>query len=75
MNLYTTRIDCLIKGEVTVFAGPQIPAISFADAEDYCQRNGLGYCVVDGIFTGEIPLKQNGDPDWNNQINTHYKLN
>lgn len=58
MNLYTTYIYALVDGEITQFSGPKVPGISFADAQDYCESNSLGYCVVDMVFTGEFDVKE-----------------
>jgi hypothetical protein len=69
MNLYTTEITaiCPTTGELLKWGGPRVPGISFKDAVDYCQRNGLGYCKVTGILVMEIPTK--GDkPDFDNAI-------
>jgi hypothetical protein len=56
MNLYTTLIQAIspITGELTLYAGPNIPGISFNDAREFCERNGLGYCKVDGLLEAEI---------------------
>jgi hypothetical protein len=56
MNQYTTLIHavCPHDGQIKTYFGPNIPAISFADAEDYCERNGLGYCKVLGLLVAEV---------------------
>ena len=50
MNHYTTKIKAInpLTGILTEYCGPFIPGISFEDAENYCQLNGLGYCKVVG---------------------------
>ena len=50
MNHYTTKIKAIdpLTGILTEYCGPFIPGISFEDAENYCQTNGLGYCEVVG---------------------------
>lgn len=52
-----------------MYRGPNVPGISFEDAQRFCEENGLGYCHIDGILSKEIPLKDDGDPDWGNAIN------
>lgn len=63
MNLYITEI----KAKGKTWCGPNVPGISAADAEAYCQNNGLGYCEVVGELVAEIPTV-NGNPDFNNEI-------
>jgi len=41
-------------GELKEWAGPNISAISFENAERYCQGNGLGYCKVVGLLVTVI---------------------
>lgn len=55
MQKYTTTIKaiCPIDGKLKTYAGPHVPGISFATAQEYCNQNGLGYCKVDGILVGE----------------------
>lgn len=52
---YTTTIHAEdpITGEMFHWNGPIVPGYSFDDAQMYCQVNGLGYCKVDGEYTGE----------------------
>ena len=67
MNLYTTEIIaiCPTTGELLKWGGPRVPGISFKDAEDFCQRNGLGYCRVKGKLVADIPTTENtASPDW-----------
>lgn len=40
--------------ELKIWAGPRIWAESKEKAEEYCQRNGLGFCKVIGEFDSEI---------------------
>jgi hypothetical protein len=46
-------------GCIVEWSGPLVPGITFFDANDYCQNNGLGYCEVTGIYTGEVPFDEN----------------
>lgn len=70
MIKFTTKIKAIdyIDGELKTWGGPIIEAISYKDAEYFCQENGLGYCEVDGILVSEIPTKSDGvTPDWKNR--------
>lgn len=53
---FTTRIRAIDPrdGVLKEWMGQNIEALTFGLAEDYCQRNGLGYCEVDGILISEI---------------------
>lgn len=55
MNQYTTTIRAIDQhtGDLVTWNGPVVPGRNFDDAEMYCQANGLGYCKVDGIYTGQ----------------------
>jgi len=71
MNQYTTTIRavCPYDGEIRTYSGPNVPGISFRDAQDYCQRNGLGYCRVNGLLISEIPCKPGTwEPDWGGKV-------
>ena len=77
MNTYTTTIKAIDPkdGELKTWGGPNIQGITFKDAENYCQNNGLGYCKVDGLLVSEIPCKTGTfEPDWDNEID-HYNQN
>lgn len=71
MKKYATTIfarDPKTK-EMKNWVGPNVPGISFQDAQKYCNQNGLGYCHVDGELIAEIPTKNDGiTPDWNGMI-------
>lgn len=43
----------MINGEIIKFEGPKAPGITVKDAQQYCERNGLGYCIVDMVSTCE----------------------
>lgn len=71
MKYFVTEINaiCPISGELKRFCGPNIPAISFNMAVNYCQTNGLGYCKVIGVLVAEIPCKPGTyDPDFEKMI-------
>lgn len=77
MNTYTTTIKaiCPNDGTIKTYSGPYVKGITFEDAENYCQTNGLGYCKVDGILISEIPCKEGTqEPDWGKRID-HFKHN
>ena len=59
MNLYVTQIKAIdpADGEMKTWIGPNVPGISWADAEFYCETNGLGYCEVIGQLVAEIGTK------------------
>jgi len=71
MHLYVTEIIALspVTGEMTVWAGPVVPGISFADAQAYCESRGLGYCRVIGKLVAEIPCFPGTiEPDFSKKI-------
>jgi len=63
VKLFTTQLKAInpATGEISTFCGPHIPAISIEDAQDYCDNNGLGYCVVIGELVAEIPCKKDSN--------------
>lgn len=78
MNFYTTIIRAIspIDGKLKTYCGQNVQGISIADAQAYCENNGLGYCKVDALLIAEIPCK-NGtfDPDMDNMIDYDNRLN
>lgn len=76
MDLYTTTIKAIspIDGELKTYGGPNVPGISFADAQNYCENNGLSYCKVDGLLVAEIPCKEGTyEPDWDKMVDYENK--
>lgn len=59
MNFYTTELDAIdpADGELKRWQGPNIPAIGWNDAEQYCQEHGFGYLRVTGQLIAEIGTK------------------
>jgi hypothetical protein len=56
-------------GTYKEFGGPNIEAPSRALAHQYCQNNGLGYCLVGMEIVCEIPTKKDGlTPDFSKRI-------
>lgn len=63
------RAECAFIGEMKTFAGPNVPGISFADAEEYCKRNGMWYCKVVGRLVADIPCKDGSyEPDYEKMV-------
>jgi len=62
MFTYTTRITALCSqtGHLVSFSGPLIRAISRADAQRWCNNNGLGYCVVGGVIVSQTEYDAEG---------------
>jgi hypothetical protein len=57
------------------WCGPNIPAISKADAQKYCRLH-LGFCKVGDEIVAEIPCKPNSfDPDFDNMIDYEISQN
>lgn len=71
MNYYTTIIRAIdpVTGKLKTWDGPNIYALSYNLAVQYCNDNGLGYCKVDGILVSEISTKKDGvTPDMGSRI-------
>lgn len=60
MNIYITEIYATPPeaNEVCLWAGPNIPAESFDDAQNYCNSHGLGYCHVAGKLVDVVEDKE-----------------
>lgn len=56
-------------GELKEWAGPNIKAISFEDAERYCQENGFGYCKVIGVLVTEIDARTGEQTNYDQYLN------
>lgn len=59
MNHYVTEIRALdpLSGRMKIWCGPNVPALNYAEADRYCQENGLGYCMVVGELIEEIDFE------------------
>ena len=59
MKLYTTILRAInSEGELRAFCGQHVEGISINDAQDRCQKNGLGYLVVTGELIATIQTKK-----------------
>ena len=56
IKLYTTLIQAVNprNGRLEVFNGPIVPGRNLIDAQEYCYRNNLAYCIVDKRFVSFI---------------------
>lgn len=71
MDLYVTEIkaESPLTGEIKTWCGPSVPGISFSDAQQHCEENGLGYCKVIGLLVMEVPcIEGTHRPDWKNAV-------
>ena len=37
-------------------------------AKEYCENNGLGYCIVEGELVGEYGVDEEGGPDFSKKV-------
>lgn len=68
---WTTKIIAKspLDGQLRNYCGPNIPAETYEQAQEYCEQNGLGYCWVDAQLVCEIPCKPGTlEPDWDKRI-------
>lgn len=58
MRKFTTELRAIDPndGELKTWQGPDIDAVSFDDARQYCDNNGLGYLKVVGLLVAEVEL-------------------
>jgi len=58
--IWLTEIRAIdpMDNEIKIFSGPRIEAESLMEAEDYCLKNGLGYCKVIGRLVEESDHKE-----------------
>lgn len=71
MKAYLTEatLVCPTTGDLLTYRGPNAFGISFEDAQDYCERNGFGYCRVIGQIVSEVPTLPDGiTPDWDSEV-------
>ena len=70
MNIYITTVTavCPVDGSLKKYAGPSIPSISFSEAQNYCNNNGLSYCKVEGLLMAEWS-NEGGLVDYDNERN------
>jgi hypothetical protein len=65
MKKYITIIRAIDPktNELCNWMNPNVPGISFATAQSYCNNSGLRYCEVIGKLKMDIPIKKDGSPD------------
>lgn len=52
-------------GQLRKYGGPNVPAETYEEAQEYCEKNGLGYCWIAGQLISDIPCKPGTlEPDW-----------
>ena len=70
MNYYATQIQAIDPkdGVLKTWAGKNVPALSFKDAEKYCQTHELGYCKVVGQLISVIPTDEKYNPLFEREI-------
>ena len=71
MKHWSTEIKAKspINGQMSTYAGPDIKAPTLELAQEYCEKNGLGYCWVIGELIMDIPcIEGTLDPDWDKAI-------
>ena len=58
MYLFVTEIKAIDPkdGEIKTYCGPEVPGLSFTDAQNHCNKNGLGYCKVIGKLVSDIAV-------------------
>jgi|WetSurMetagenome_2_1015567.scaffolds.fasta_scaffold1115843_1 hypothetical protein len=58
MRHFTTEIEAINQetGELCTFRGPIVHEISYLNAYNYCQCNGLGYLKITGELFGYVSL-------------------
>lgn len=68
MRFFTTELQAIdpIDGLLKTWQGPHIQAISFADAEAYCNNEGMGYLKVTGILLKEVDDETGETIDYSN---------
>lgn len=76
MRAYLTEATfvCSETGDIKTYRGPNAFGVSFADAQDYCDRNGFSYCKVIGLIISEIPTLPDGlTPDWESEVDYEFQ--
>lgn len=74
MKFFTTELMSIdpTDGQLKKWCGPNVPGISWEDAEWFCQNKGFGYLTVTGELIMEIGTRvdENGFivPDFDNVV-------
>jgi hypothetical protein len=68
MRFFTTELQAIdpTDGKLKTWQGPHVQAISFADAEAYCNSEGMGYLKVTGILLKEVDDETGETIDYSN---------
>lgn len=55
MKIWRTEIQAIdsVSGELRIFAGQYVSGFTLEHAQQYCNENGLSYCVVKGEVISE----------------------
>lgn len=58
---WVTEIDAIdpVDGKMKKWHGPVVPGNTEAEAKEYCESHGLGYCSVSGEFVEESEWEEN----------------
>lgn len=64
MKRWTTELTATDReGNLFTWVGQVITAPSWQLAEEYCEKNGLGYLRITGELIAEVPCDKNLKPD------------
>lgn len=68
MRYFTTEVDAIdpADGILKTWQGPHVQAISFDDAKQYCNSEGMGYLRVTGILVKEVDEEADETIDYSN---------
>lgn len=70
----TIYARCAQTGEMKTFCGPNIKAPTQQLAHEYCQKNGLGYCNIEGELIAEIQADSDAKNDGTQNGNCFYDV-
>ena len=68
MRFFTTELLAIdpVDGILKTWQGPHVQAISFDDAKQYCNSEGMGYLRVTGILVKEVDEETGETIDYSN---------
>lgn len=69
--IFTTIIKAIDPrdGELKIWGGDRVEAISFDDAQHVLDTTGRGYMEIHGRLIEEIPCDEKMNPMWDKSIN------